>query len=55
LEGDNAENRWCDSVGAAEDDTDATEPVEDFRMPVKDTESRIPLRGTILPDVAADT
>lgn len=54
FDGESAENRWWVSGGATEE-TDATEPVEDFRRPVKDIESRLALRGRMLADeVAAD-
>jgi hypothetical protein len=49
FEGERAENRCCDSLGAT-DEIDATEPVEDLRSPVSETESRLPLRCKKLPD-----
>lgn len=43
------------SDGTAEVETEATEPVEDLRSPLNDIESRLLLRGKILPDVPPDT
>ena len=50
LEGESAGKRWCASVGAT-DEIDATDPVEDFRMPLNDSDSRFALRSPIPMDI----
>jgi hypothetical protein len=52
LDGERAENRWWeDSLAAEGVDIDVTELVDALRSPLKETESRFPLRCSILPDV----
>lgn len=52
LDGERAENRWWeDSATAKGVEIDVTELADALRSPVKETESRFPLRCRMLPEV----
>lgn len=59
FDGDRAEKRCVEAVEVSVDPAagalmEATEPVEDFRRPIKETESRLLLRKKLPVDAAAD-